>query len=130
MTSITARLRINRTVTTQDVATNFLETILQGDLIKDQKEAELGSREWAFTDPQRVATEALAGLLKLDPSSITEIRQTRKAQGRFVYEWKPVQRKTTYMVVVSRPYFLSFYAPDAKKIVWVVTAAYESTCGE
>lgn len=33
------------------------------------------------------------------------------------------------MVVVSRPYWLSYYAKDPKRVSWVVLAAYESGCG-
>ena len=60
---------------------------------------------------------------------IRGIRQRQKAQGRFVYEWKPTNTHAVYMVVVSRPYWLSFYARDPKRVAWVVAAAYES-CGE
>jgi hypothetical protein len=98
------------------------------DLIEAQKKAELGERDWAFGDPQRVASDALARLLKIDEKSIIGMRQTRKAQGRFVYQWRPKSKKASYMIVVSRPYWLSFYAKDAKKVAWVVIAAYESSC--
>jgi hypothetical protein len=33
------------------------------------------------------------------------------------------------MVVVSRPFLLSFYAKDPKRVAWVVIAAYDSSCG-
>ncbi len=54
----------------------------------------------------------------------------RKAQGRYVYEWKPADKPETYMVVVSRPYLLAFYAHDPKRVAWVVAAAYASSCGK
>jgi len=100
------------------------------DLIKAQQSAETDQREWAFNDPRRVASGALARLLKIDERSITGMIQTRKAQGRSVYQWRPKAKRTSYMVVVSRPYWLSFYAKDAKKVAWVVTAAYKSSCGK
>lgn len=99
------------------------------DLIKAQQSAETGQREWAFSDPQRVASEALARLLKINEQSITGMIQTRKAQGRFVYQWRPKAKRVSYMVVVNRPYWLSFYAKDTKRVAWVVTAAYKSSCG-
>jgi hypothetical protein len=34
------------------------------------------------------------------------------------------------MVAVSRPYWLSFYSTGPKRVAWVVTAAYESSCGK
>jgi hypothetical protein len=97
--------------------------------VETQKRAEQEeTREWAFDDPSRVATDALAGLLKLDEQSITGLKQTRKAQGRFVYEWRNKTHGTKYKVVVSRPYWLSFYAKDPGKVTWVVLAAYEYKC--
>jgi hypothetical protein len=100
------------------------------DLIKAQQSAETGQREWAFSDPQRVASDALARLLKINEQAITGMIQTRKAQGRFVYQWRPKAKRVSYMVVVSRPYWLSFYTKDTKRLAWVVTAAYESSCGK
>jgi hypothetical protein len=86
------------------------------------------TRVWAFDDPRRVATDSLAVLLKLDEKSITGLKQTRKAQGRFVYEWRNTKQGTKYKVVVSRPYWLSFYARDPSKVAWVILAAYEYKC--
>ena len=100
------------------------------DIIQFQKRADDGEREWSFDDPLRVASDGLARLLKIDEKSITGIKETRSAQGRIVYQWRPDQKGTTYMVVASRPYLLSFYAKDNKKVAWVVIAAYESSCGQ
>jgi hypothetical protein len=97
--------------------------------LEAQKRAEQEeTRVWAFDDPRRVASDALAGLLKIDEKTITGLRQTRKAQGRFVYEWRNEAKGTKYKVVVSRPYWLSFYAKDPSKVAWVVLAAYEYKC--
>jgi len=98
-------------------------------LLKAQQAAEKGQTDWVFEDPQRVATEGLARLIPLDPRSLKGLRQTRKAQGRFVYEWRPRARGASYMVVVSRPYWLSFYAQDAQRVAWTVIAAYRASCG-
>ena len=109
---------------------DLLPLELYDKLIKAQQSAETDQRDWAFSDPQRVASDALASLLKIDEQSITGMIQTRKAQGRFVYQWSPKAKQASYMVVVSRPYWLSFYAKDTKKVAWVVIAAYESSCGK
>lgn len=101
-----------------------------GSLIEAQREADSGEREWVFSDPQKVAAESLARLLKIDEKSITSLRITRTAQGRFVYQWNPEAGGSSYMVVVSRPYLLSFYAKDPKRVAWAVIAAYESSCGK
>jgi hypothetical protein len=100
------------------------------DLIKAQHDADLGEHDWAFDDPRRVASDAIARYAKADEASIAALKETRKAQGRYVYEWKPVGKAETYMVVVSRPYLLSFYARDPNRVAWVISAAYLSSCGK
>jgi hypothetical protein len=97
-------------------------------LMQWQQEADSGKRNWAFDDPQRVASEALTALAKIDAASLTSIRLTHESQGRKVYEWKADGKLDTYMVVVSRPYWLSFYSHDPKRVAWVPVAAYESSC--
>ena len=98
-------------------------------LIKAQERADLGQEDWAFTDPQRVATEGLAQLLNLrDPATI-KLKQTSQSQGRFIYWSQRGRRSARYMVVVSRPYLLSFYATDPKRVAWVLIGAFETFCG-
>lgn len=98
------------------------------DIIQFQKRADSGEREWSFDDPQRVASEGLARLLQIEEKSITGMKETRRVQGRIVYQWYPTRNGASYMVVVSRPYLLSYYAKDTKRVAWVITAAYESSC--
>src|SRR5262249_49124488 len=99
------------------------------DLIKAQQEADLGQLGWVFDNPRRVAVDALAKLAHVEERSLVELKETRQAQGRHVYEWKVAGKRETYMVVVSRPYLLSFYARDPNRVAWVVAAAYLSSCG-
>jgi hypothetical protein len=100
------------------------------DLMRAQQQADIGERDWAFDDPRRVASDALDRVAKLDESSIAGLKQTRKTQGRIIYQWSPTGKTETYMFVVSRPYWLSFYAHDPKRVAWVVVAAYVSSCGK
>lgn len=100
------------------------------DSLEAQKAAESGQRDWAFDDPLRVASESLARTLNIAEMLIQGIKRSSKAQGRFVYEWNAPGRRVSYTVVVSRPYWLSFYSADPKKVAWVVIAAYESPCGK
>jgi hypothetical protein len=102
----------------------------QADLIEAQRQADEGSRDWVFNDPKRVAVDALAQSLHLGSDSAIEMAQIRQAQGRIIYEWKPRRKKVTYMVVVSRPYWLSFYSRDERKVAWAAIAAYEAGCGK
>jgi hypothetical protein len=69
----------------------------------------------------------MASFAKVESSSIN-LKETRKGQGRHVYEWKR-EKAESYMVVVSRPYLSSFYARNPKRVAWVVIAAYVSSCG-
>lgn len=108
----------------------FLTLQPEGDLIKAQQEAELDQQDWVFDDPQHVASDAIARLVNIDAKSIIRLNEKRKVQGRIVYEWRPTGKAETYMVVVSRPYWLSFYAHDPKRVVWVVVVAYVSSCGK
>lgn len=102
------------------------------DSIKAQQEADLGQKNWAFDDPQHVASDALARFAHVEEQSISGLKEKQKAQGRFVYEWSPGGKAgaETYMVVVSRPYLASFYAHDPKRVAWVLAAAYVSSCGK
>jgi hypothetical protein len=96
--------------------------------IRAQKEAEASDKAWSFTDPRHVAVDTLARVLNVDEESITGMTEVSTKPGRVVYGWRPHSDETGYMVVVSRPYWLSFYAADPKKVAWVVIAAYESSC--
>ena len=98
------------------------------DLIHAQQQADLGQTDWAFDDPQRVASKALARFSQIEEPSITGIKEVRKAQGRIVYKWNPPGKVAAYKVVVSRPFWLSLYSRDSKRVAWVVTAAYVSSC--
>lgn len=100
------------------------------ELLESQRLADLGGRDWVFNDPQRVATDALARFAGVPTQAVTGLKQIRKGQGRVGYVWRSTPKADPYMVVVSRPYWLSFYAKDSKKVAWVVAAAYVSSCGK
>ena len=97
-------------------------------VIKAQQEADLGQNDWVLDDPKLVASRAIAQFAHVEEQSVAGLRETHKAQGRYVYEWRPDGKAETYMVVVSRPYVVSFYAHDPKRVAWMVIAAYLSSC--
>jgi hypothetical protein len=97
--------------------------LLYQDMLTAQVNAEGGKEFWAFDDPQRVATDGLAKLLKVDRTAIT-VKESRKSQGKIIYEWHP-KGQNRYMVVITRPYWLSFYSHSQGKVAWVLAAAYE-----
>lgn len=109
--------------------TELTDIFPTAELVQAQEKADRGEDEWAFTDPKRVATNGLAQLLTVDENSI-KLKLKRRAQGRFVYEWRPKTKSDYYVVVVSRPYLVSFYAKNPKRVAWVLRAAYEAGCGE
>jgi hypothetical protein len=90
-----------------------------------QRKAE-SEEHWAFRDPQKVAFSTLAQLVKVSEITVAEkVKMTSEAQGRRVYEWHPSQKGAFYMIVVSRPYWLSFYANDPNEVAWVAIGAYK-----
>jgi hypothetical protein len=98
------------------------------DAIDAQRAAEGGQRSWAFDNPRRVATEALADFSGVDPGTIHGMKLQSKSQARYVYVRESPDKKAKYMVIVNRPYWLTFYAKDPRKIAWVVSNASEASC--
>lgn len=98
------------------------------DWVKAQQTSDLQASEFAFDNPRQVAIAALIQLAKLDESTVTKLKEKQHSQGRVIYELKNRARKASYMLVLSKPYLLSFYAKDPKRVAWVVIAAYKSSC--
>jgi hypothetical protein len=99
------------------------------ELLAAQRVADLGQSNWMFDEPQLVASYAFSMFAKVQTVSMAGIERKRIGQGRVVYQWKASGKSAeTYMAVVSRPYWLSFFAHDPKRVAWVVTAAYVSSC--
>jgi hypothetical protein len=90
--------------------------------IRQQTTAERGERSWAFTDPVRVALEAAR---KVHGDSVKSLKRLKSPQGVQILEWQHDLKVTT--VVVSRPYWLSFYSPSSQ-VPWVVTAMKTAWC--
>jgi hypothetical protein len=98
------------------------------DWIKAQQTADLEGSNSAFDSPKQVAADALNRLAKLDAKTLEDLTETQRTRGRLIYQLKTDKGKTTYMIVLSKPYLLSFYAKDTKKVAWVVIGAYRSSC--
>jgi hypothetical protein len=95
-------------------------------LMQAQHDAEGGTSDWAFTDPARVAADALSRLARKKSLTAADLKLTRDSTARKTYQWSA--KNKTYTVVVSRPYWLSYYARNPKQVVWVAVAAYETSC--
>jgi hypothetical protein len=109
-------LRWLRHVSIPDPGETVQEAIL------DQKMAESGARAWAFDDPRRVAMESLEPFYK---NQIPVLRNVKGGSARQVFRWK--NRKKVVIVVVTRPYWLSFYA-KSDSVAWVSTTIKEGDC--
>ena len=90
-------------------------------VITEQRLAETG-QTWAFSDPQRVAVESLKPFYG---DQIPVLRSLEKTEARHVFQWK--NGKKSVVVVVTRPYWLSFYATSSS-VAWVSTTIKESDC--
>ena len=97
-------------------------------LFEAQHDAESGRREWAFTEPARVAADALTRATHVGPEVVAAMKLTHDSPGRKTFEWITSGSAKRYMVAVSRPYWLSFYARDPHRVAWVAVVAYETTC--
>lgn len=91
--------------------------------IAEQALADSGERAWAFTDPQRVAVESLKSFYK---DRVLLLRCVKKTPARQVFRWE--DGKTVITVVVTRPYWLSFYSKSGS-VAWVSTMIGEAHCG-
>jgi len=96
--------------------------------IEQQRQAEGGTFSWRFSDAVRVATESLASAVAGRPG--LRLKEVRKRQGRAVYEGSLPGKRNKYMVVVSRPYWLTFFAADRHHVIWVPVGVFESGCDE
>jgi hypothetical protein len=90
--------------------------------IEEQRLADNGTQVWAFNEPQRVAVESLRPFYK---NQIPVLRTVTKTPARQVFRWR--NKKKSIVVVVTRPYWLSFYA-KSNSVAWVSTTIKESDC--
>ena len=81
-----------------------------------------GEAVWAFSDLQRVATDSLKTYY---PNQVPVLRRVKKTPARNVFRWENDRKQV--VVVVTRPYWLSFYA-TSNSVVWVSTTIKEVAC--
>jgi hypothetical protein len=90
--------------------------------IAEQRVSDSGEQAWAFDDPMRVAVESL----KLPPEKKGPLLQkVRSTPSREVFRWMRGKKET--LIVVSRPYWLSFFA-KGKAVAWVSATIKEAEC--
>lgn len=88
-----------------------------------QAEFDRGKDLWRLSEPIRVATDKLKELVPEKMDSRIKIDVVSKSPGRFIYRWRPNNsQETKFLVLVRRPYWLSTYAADRKKTIWVASS--------
>jgi hypothetical protein len=90
--------------------------------IAEQELADSGVEAWAFSDPQRVAIESLKPFYG---DRVPTLRNVKQAPARHVFQW--MDGKKSVVVVVTRPYWLSFYSKSGS-VAWVSTTIKETDC--
>ena len=90
--------------------------------IREQEQADSGERAWTFADSAKVAQESLKPYFE---ERIPTLRNVKHAPGRQVFRWR--DGKKLVVVVVTRPYWLSFYA-KSQSVAWIATMVKEGEC--
>jgi hypothetical protein len=90
--------------------------------IEEQKSADSGEATWRFSDPEHVAIESLRSFY---PSQVPDLLNVKKTSARRVFRWKNGDKEV--VVVVIRPYWLSFYAASTP-VAWIATTVKEVGC--
>jgi hypothetical protein len=90
--------------------------------IAEQRLADNGTQAWALNEPQRVAIESLKPFYK-DQNPV--LRKVRETPVRQIFRWRNGKKST--VIVVTRPYWLSFYA-NSDSVAWVSTTIKEAEC--
>lgn len=90
-----------------------------------QKASEMGRNIWRFDDPARVALDALIRAARLGVANRKRLKQIDSRPGNRTYQYSPTPN-LSYFIVVKRPYWLSFYARDSARVVWVATQIHRA----
>ena len=69
-------------------------------------------------------------LLQIESGSFAALRPKSGKQGRLVDQWRAAHRNSSYMIVISRPYWLPFFSRGQTKVNWTALAAEEPWCGK
>jgi hypothetical protein len=78
--------------------------------------------------PSVVARNALNQVLSDLAVGNSELNETSSAQGRRLYQWKSDKTDFEYLIVVSKPYWLTFYTSDSEDTPWIPLAVWQSQC--
>jgi len=102
----------------------FRDTPSRTEVLVEQKKAHAGISAWMLKDHRRVISEFLTSSRGVTATEMRRLNSKRIAPGRVLYTLSTGTK--TYVAIVSRPYWLSFYATDPKKVIWNVESLIES----
>jgi hypothetical protein len=92
------------------------------EVIEEQRMVDTGARSWAAADPMRVAADSLKPFYGTQEPLL---RRVKSDQARQVFRWR--SGKTSVVVVVTKPYWVSHYA-KSPATAWVATTIKEAQC--
>jgi hypothetical protein len=94
--------------------------------IEMQRRADTGERLWAFSNPSQLVVSHLTEERK-HPFRIS--RTVKRSRGRVVYEVVKFGTAERYWATVSRPYWLTIFAKDPRRVAWTLLGTTSIDCG-
>lgn len=101
----------------------------QSQMLDAQRRAEHGEQAYAFTSDHDVAVAAVKSYVKNLKADDLTLKIKSRNTYRSVYVASVQGSADYYMIVLSRPYWLSLSAADPTKVAWVVLGSYKMPCG-
>jgi hypothetical protein len=98
-------------------------------MLDAQRRAEQGVEAYAFTSDHDVAVAAMKSYVKDLKAGDLTLKVKSRNTYRSVYVASVQGSADHYMIVLSRPYWLSLSAADPTKVAWVVLGSYKMPCG-
>jgi hypothetical protein len=92
------------------------------EVMEEQRMVDTGGRSWAAVDPMRVAADSLKPFYGTQEPVL---RRVKSGEARQVFRWR--NGKTSVVVVVAKPYWVSLYA-KSPATAWVATTIKEAQC--
>ena len=93
--------------------------------IERQHQAEAGASS-AFDNPMSVAAQYLSAV-RSEPVDF-RLELAERAPGRLLYKATSPDSPLHYWVIVSRPYWLTFFAKDRRRIAWTPIGSRQVGC--
>ncbi|MGA8034356.1 MAG: hypothetical protein WB985_00160 [Candidatus Acidiferrales bacterium] len=96
-------------------------------LVEAQRAADSGRAPWAYDDPKKVAQMWIANELGSNEAAVAGLMAVESSPSRAVFAWTSSQGDA-YRFVLTRPYWLQFYARDPQRVAWVRWSVLKHYC--